>query len=165
MARPPLVAWQAPQRRLANSRLPLLAFAFETAEDIEAAFRNRKPAHTYSRISNPTVEDLEIRIRLLANAQAVIAVSSGMAAIANVIMAVAEAGSNIVTTRFLFGNTLSLFENTLGAWGLKVKYVDLSDLGQTAAAIDADTRGVFLETITNPQLQVVEIAKIGWAAD
>jgi len=83
-----------------------------------------------------------------------------MAAISNVILALAEAGSNIVTTRYLFGNTYSLFQNTLKPWGLHTTYVNLEDENQLRAALNENTRAVFLETITNPQLQVVDIKNI-----
>ena len=134
-----------------------VAFEHATAEDMQAAFEGRLAAHSYSRISNPTVADYEERVRLLADALGVIAVSSGMAAISNVILALAEAGTNIVTTGALFGNTYSLFESTLRPWGLDITYIDLSDSDALAAAIDENTRAVFLETITNPQLQVADI--------
>jgi O-acetylhomoserine (thiol)-lyase len=144
-------------------RMPVydsVAFEHETAESMQAAFEGRVPAHSYTRISNPTIEDYEQRVRLLAGALGVIAVSSGMAAISNVILALAEAGTNIVTTRSLFGNTYSLFESTLRPWGLDINYVDLSDADALAAAIDENTRAIFLETITNPQLQVIDVATV-----
>ncbi len=137
-----------------------VAFEQESAEDIHQAFAGLKSSHTYSRISNPTVEDLEQRIRLLSDSTAVLAVSSGMAAISNVILALAEAGTNIVTTRHLFGNTLSLFERTLGPWGLEVRYVSMTDTSQIEKAIDRNTRAVFLESITNPQLEVADFAAV-----
>jgi O-acetylhomoserine (thiol)-lyase len=148
-------------------RMPVydsVAFEHETAENMQAAFEGRLPAHSYSRISNPTIEDYEQRVRLLANALGVIAVSSGMAAISNVILALAEAGTNIVTTRSLFGNTYSLFENTLRPWGLDINYVDLSNPDALATAIDENTRAVFLETITNPQLQVFDVEAVAKVA-
>lgn len=144
-------------------RMPVydsVAFEHETAENMQAAFEGRLPSHSYSRISNPTVEDYEQRVRLLADALGVIAVSSGMAAISNVILALAEAGTNIVTTRSLFGNTYSLLESTLRPWGLDISYVDLSNADALAAAIDENTRAVFLETITNPQLQVIDVEAV-----
>ncbi len=137
-----------------------VAFEFETARDLELSFEGKKPAHAYSRISNPTVADFEQRVKTLADALGVIAVSSGMAAISNVIMSLAEAGTNIVSSRFLFGNTISLFEHTLKPWGLSVKYVDMDSLDAIGRAIDVSTRAVFLETITNPQLQVADIKSI-----
>jgi O-acetylhomoserine (thiol)-lyase len=141
-----------------------VTFEHESAEDMQAAFQGRRAAHSYSRISNPTVEDFEQRVQLLCDALGVIAVSSGMAAISNVMLALCEAGTNVVTTRSLFGNTYSLFESTLRPWGLDIKYVDLSDAGAVAAAIDENTRAVFLETITNPQLQVVDIKAVAEVA-
>jgi len=148
-------------------RMPVydsVAFEHESAEDMQAAFEGRLAAHSYSRISNPTIEDYEQRMRLLSDALGVIAVSSGMAAISNVIMALAEMGTNIVTSRSLFGNTYSLFESTLRPWGLDINYVDLSDGNALAAAINENTRAVFLETITNPQLQVVDVESVARVA-
>ena len=141
-----------------------VAFEHETAENMQAAFEGRLPAHSYSRISNPTIEDYEQRVRLLADALGVIAVSSGMAAISNVFLALAEAGTNIVTTRLLFGNTYSLLESTLRPWGLDISYVDLSNTDALAAAINENTRAIFLETITNPQLQVIDVAAVAKVA-
>jgi len=137
-----------------------VAFEHDSAEDINRVFAGRKPAHAYSRITNPTVEEFENRIKLLSDAVAVIAVSSGMAAITNVILALAGSGTNIVTSCHLFGNTLSLIERTLKPWGLEARYVSMSDPSSVAAAIDGSTRAVFLETITNPQLEVADIKAI-----
>jgi O-acetylhomoserine (thiol)-lyase len=144
-------------------RMPVydtVAFEFESARDINQAFAGRRPAHAYSRISNPTVEDFEQRIRLISGGAAVIAVSSGMAAISNVILTLAGAGTNIITSKHLFGNTLSLLEKTLQPWGLEVRYVDMSDTSGIRKAIDKNTRAVFLESITNPQLEVADFKEI-----
>ena len=144
-------------------RFPLydtVAFEAESAHDLELAFSGKKAQHSYSRISNPTVEDFEQKIRLLSNSFGVLAVASGMAAISEVVLALAGAGSNVVTSRYLFGNTLSLFESTLGRWGLEVRYADMTDCASVDAAIDENTRLVFLEVITNPHLQVADIAAI-----
>jgi O-acetylhomoserine (thiol)-lyase len=133
-----------------------VAFEFDSAKDINLAFAGRKPAHTYSRITNPTVEDFEQRIRLVSGGAAAIAVSSGMAAISNVILTLAGAGTNIVTSKHLFGNTLSLFEKTFKPWGLQIKYADMSDPDAVSQSIDHNTRALFLESITNPQLEVAD---------
>jgi O-acetylhomoserine (thiol)-lyase len=137
-----------------------VAFEFKNADDINQAFAGRKPAHAYSRISNPTVENFEQRIRLISGGSAAIAVSSGMAAISNVILTLAGAGTNIVTSKHLFGNTLSLFERTLKPWGLEVRYVDMSRPAEIQKSIDENTRAVFLESITNPQLEVADFKAI-----
>lgn len=137
-----------------------VAFEFQTALEMQLAFEGRRLAHSYSRISNPTVAEFEDRVRLLADAKGALAVASGMAAIANVIMALAEAGTNVVTSKFLFGNTYSLFEQTLKPWGLQVSYVDMTNPAELEAALNENTRAIFLETITNPQLQVADMAMI-----
>ncbi|MCQ9205037.1 MAG: PLP-dependent transferase [Omnitrophica bacterium] len=134
-----------------------VAFEFKSAEDIELAFQGKKPAHMYSRISNPTIENFEQKIRIVTDSLGVVAVSSGMAAISNVILAIANSGDNIVTTKYLFGNTYSLFEKTLKSWGLKAKYTDLTKGSFVEGLIDKKTKAIFFETITNPQLEVADV--------
>lgn len=134
-----------------------VAFEFKSAEEIELAFQRKKPAHMYSRISNPTVEAFEQRIKAVTDAVGVIALSSGMAAIANVILAVASQGDNIITTKRLFGNTYSLFESTLRSWGLEPRYADLTQIDSVKGMIDGKTKAIFFETVTNPQLEIVDI--------
>lgn len=134
-----------------------VAFEFDTAEETEEAFLGRKPRHTYTRSTNPTVEHLEQKIKHITGAQAVVAVSSGMAAIANTVLAIARQGENIVTTKFVFGNTYSLFERTLQPWGLETRYADFARPETIETLIDANTRALFFETITNPQLEVADI--------
>lgn len=141
-----------------------VAFEFKTSEDIELAFQKKKPAHMYSRISNPTVEAFEQRVKAVTDAAGVIALSSGMAAITNILLGVASQGDNIVTTKHLFGNTYSLFTKTLQSWGLDARFVDLTDIAQVKDAIDHKTKAVFFETITNPQLEVVDVKAIAKVA-
>ncbi len=137
-----------------------VAFEFATAEELELAFQGKKPAHMYSRISNPTVEHLEQKIKALTDAAGVLALSSGMAAISNTILTIAKSKDNIITSKHLFGNTYSLFENTLKDWGLETRYIDLTKPEKVNQLIDGKTKAVFLETITNPQLEVVDIKAI-----
>ncbi len=141
-------------------RMPVyesVAFEFKTAQEIELAFQGRKPAHTYSRITNPTVEYFEERIKAVTGAVGVIALSSGMAAISNIILTIARTGDNIVTSKHLFGNTYSLFEYTLKEWGLEARYVDLTKSAQVRDLIDKKTKAIFFETVTNPQMEVVDV--------
>jgi len=141
-----------------------VAFEADSAEELEAAFKGEKLRHLYSRISNPTVEYFEAKIRNITDAFAVTAMSSGMAAISNLIMALGKAGDNIITTRHLFGNTLSLFEKTFKPYELSVKYTDLTDPGQIEEQIDSRTIAIFFETITNPQLEVADIRTLSTIA-
>ncbi|MCL5279547.1 MAG: PLP-dependent transferase [Planctomycetes bacterium] len=141
-------------------RMPVydsVSFELETAEEIEEAFAGRRPRHTYTRITNPTVEHLEQKIKQITGAGGVVAVSSGMAAIANTILGIARQGENLVTTRSIFGNTYSLFERTLKPWGLETRYADFTRPETIEPLIDLNTRALFFETITNPQLEVADI--------
>ncbi len=137
-----------------------VAFEHPDARSMQLTFEGKKPAHAYSRITNPTVSDFEQRISSLCGGGLVIAVSSGMAAISNTIVALGGADTNIVTSRNLFGNTLSLFEKTLAPWGLETRCVDMTDPGAVAGAIDDKTRAVFFESMTNPQLEVADCTVI-----
>jgi O-acetylhomoserine (thiol)-lyase len=140
------------------------AFDFETAEQMELAFQGRIPAHAYSRISNPTVENLELRIKQITGALNVTALSSGMAAISNVIFLLARAGSNIVASKHLFGNTYVFFESTIKELGIETRFCDLTNDAEVKAHIDHNTVAVFVETITNPQLEVVDIKQLALVA-
>lgn len=133
------------------------AFDFDNSLDIQGAFTGSKPAHAYTRSSNPTVEYFEHRVKSITDGVAVLACASGMSAITNVIMSLCSAGDNIVTTRKLFGNTFSLFESTLKPFGLDFRYANFSDLSTVKPLIDNKTRLIFLETITNPQLEVADL--------
>jgi O-acetylhomoserine (thiol)-lyase len=137
-----------------------VSFEFETAEEIEDAFLGKRLRHTYTRTTNPTVEHLEQKIKHITGAIGVIAVSSGMAAIASTILSITRQGDNLVTTRSVFGNTYSLFERTLQPWGLETRYADFAHPETIEPLIDAETRALFFETITNPQLEVADIGAL-----
>ena len=134
-----------------------LAYEFATAEEMEAAFCGRTAEHTYSRVTNPTVQHFEERVKAITGAYGVTALNSGMAAISNTFLTLAWSGSNIVTSRHLFGNTYSFFVNTLKAFGVDVRFCDLTNPADVAAQLDEDTCGVFVEVITNPQMEVADL--------
>ncbi|MCC8145422.1 MAG: aminotransferase class V-fold PLP-dependent enzyme [Bacteroidales bacterium] len=136
------------------------AFEFDSAEEMEEAFLGKSGKHTYSRISNPTVEAFELNIQQISGAKNVLAVSSGMAAISNVFMTLASSGSNIVTSPHLFGNTFSLFLFTLKAFGVEVRFCNLLDEEEVKSRIDDKTCAVFTEIITNPHMEVVDLQSL-----
>ena len=137
-----------------------VAFEFQDAQQMADAFCNRIKAPDYARVENPTVTNLEQRVKALTQAQHVTAFNSGMAAISNALLAVSAQGRNIVTSRHLFGNTLTLLTTTLRRWGVEARLRDLTDLQAVAQAIDSDTCAVFLEVLTNPQLEVADLQAI-----
>jgi O-acetylhomoserine (thiol)-lyase len=140
------------------------AFEFDTAEEMEDAFLGKNGKHTYSRISNPTVEFFENRIKEASGAAHVLAVSSGMAAISNTFMTIAYAGSNIVTSPHLFGNTFSLFLFTLQAFGVEARFCNLLDKEEVEHSIDDKTCAIFTEIITNPHLEVADLKMLSHIA-
>lgn len=138
-----------------------VAFGFAKAEDMELAFTYRKPAHAYSRITNPTVEHFEKKLTMLERGLGTIAVSSGMAGLTTALLALLSRGDNLVASKFLFGNTYSLLKNTLSEFGIDTHFVDIREINQLADAIDEQTRLILVETISNPQMVVPDFAKIG----
>ncbi|MDU1905319.1 MAG: PLP-dependent transferase [Dysgonomonas sp.] len=136
------------------------AFEYKTAEDIANAFQFRAIGHTYSRISNPTVENLEQKIKAASGAESVMAFASGMGAISNAFLSIAYAGCNIVTSPHLFGNTFSLFQFTLAEFGVEVRFVDTDNLQEIEKAIDDNTCAFFCELITNPHMEVANLPEI-----
>ena len=133
------------------------AYEFESAEQMELAFTGKTADFAYSRISNPTVQYFEDRVKAITGAASVTALNSGMAAISNAIITIAKSGSNIVTSRHLFGNTYSFFASTLAAFGVETRFCDLTNADETEAQIDENTCALFLEIITNPQMEVADL--------
>ena len=133
------------------------AYQFPDAASMTEAFSGRSGEPDYSRVMNPTVTFLENRVRQLTGAQSVTAFNSGMAAISNLFLAVAEQGKNIVTSPHMFGNTYSLITKTLKRFGVEARVVDLTDLEAVAKAVDEQTACLFLEIVTNPQLEVADL--------
>jgi len=134
-----------------------VAYEFEDAQTMSDTFRGRILAPDYSRTMNPTVTHLENKVRALTGARYVTAFNSGMAAISNALLALSGQGRSIVTSRHLFGNTFALLTQTLLRFGVETRLVDLTDLSAVEAAIDPTTCGIYLEVITNPQLEVAPL--------
>lgn len=140
------------------------AFEFDSAQAMADAFCGRVLEPDYSRVMNPTVTFFEDRVKELTDAQNVFAFNSGMAAISNALIAVAQSGSNIVTSNHLFGNTVSLINKTLGRLGVDGKAVNLLDIDAVEAAVDEHTCCIFLEIVTNPQMEVADVAALAEVA-
>ena len=137
------------------------AYEFETADEMADAFTGKVLVPDYSRVMNPTVMHLEDKVKALTGAKDVIAFTSGMAAISNAIFALAGAGKNIVTSRHLFGNTFSFLTSTLKRFGVETRLCDLTDLEEVERNVDGDTCCIFLEIITNPQMEVADLKALG----
>ena len=134
-----------------------VAYEFDNAQLMADAFCGRIDAPDYSRVENPTVTNLELRVKALTGAERVIALNSGMAAISNTMFAIVEQGKNVITSRHLFGNSYSLLTSTLKRLGVEAKLCDLTDIASVEKQIDNNTCCLFLEVMTNPQLEVADV--------
>ncbi|MFO1133915.1 MAG: O-succinylhomoserine sulfhydrylase [Rhodoblastus sp.] len=135
-------------------------FVYDTAEAAEARFKGNEPGFVYSRFSNPTVAMFEQRMALLEGAEAARATASGMAAVTAAVMGLVRSGDHVVAARALFGSCLYIVEEWLPRFGVASTLVDGADLGQWRAAMRPNTKVCFLESPTNPQLEVLDIAAI-----
>ena len=126
------------------------AYAYKTAQELADIFDGKAPGHVYARISNPTTSSLEARLTLLEDGIGCIATSSGMAAIASVVMGLVKTGDQIIAAAGIFGGTVSLFENTLKRFGMETVLVDAADTDNFAKAINNKTKLIFVESIGNP---------------
>ncbi|WP_299918845.1 O-succinylhomoserine sulfhydrylase [uncultured Roseobacter sp.] len=140
-------------------------FVYETAEDAEARFIEAGPDEfIYARYGNPTVSMFEERIAALEGAEDAFATASGMAAVSGALTSMLKAGDHVVSARALFGSCLYVLEEVLTRFGVEVTFVDGTDLAAWEAAIRDDTAAVFFESISNPTLQVIDIAAVSQLA-
>lgn len=137
-----------------------VAYEFDNAQLMSDVFCGRVSAPDYSRVGNPTVENLEQRVKGITGATDVVAFNSGMAAISAVFIAFAQQGKNIVSSRHMFGNTYSLLTSTLKRFGVEARLCDLTNVEQVEQQLDDNTCCVYLEIMTNPQLEVVDIVAL-----
>jgi O-succinylhomoserine sulfhydrylase len=136
-------------------------FVYETAEAAEARFIEAgEDEYIYARYGNPTVRMFEERIAALEGAEDAFATASGMAAVNGALMAMLKAGDHVVAARALFGSCLYILEDILPRYGVEVTFVDGTDLAQWEGAIRPDTSVVFFESMSNPTLELIDIASV-----
>jgi len=135
-------------------------FVYPNMETAEARMKGDEPGYVYSRYSNPTVAMFEERMALFEGAEAARATASGMAAVTASVMSLVKAGDHVVAARALFGACLYVVEDLLPRFGVASTLVDGADLSQWRAAMRPETKILFLESPTNPCLEVYDIAAI-----
>jgi O-acetylhomoserine (thiol)-lyase len=139
------------------------AFGNKTAQNLENIFNNHEPGFSYTRINNPTIEAFEKRIAFLEGGIGAVACSSGMAAISLAILNILKTGDEIVSSAAIFGGTLGLFKD-LQAFGITTRF-SKDDLKESYEnEINDKTRLIFVETISNPKLDVIDIRAIAKVA-
>lgn len=135
-------------------------YVYPRAEDAEAAFKGQNDRFIYSRYANPTVAMLEERLRLLEGAEACRTTSSGMAAVFATLMSLAKAGDRVVASRALFGSIHYIIGELLPTYGIETEFVDGADLDAWAKALSRPATCVFLETPSNPALEVIDLPAV-----
>ncbi len=135
-------------------------FIYDTAEAAEARFKGEDPGFIYARFSNPTVRMFEDRMALLEGAEDARATASGMAAVTAALMGQVKAGDHVVAAKALFGSCRYIVEELLPRFGVESTLVDGDDLDQWRAALRPNTRTLFLESPTNPTLDLIDIAAV-----
>ena len=135
-------------------------YVYESAEEAEAAFAGDKDRYIYSRYANPTLSMLEERLALLEGAEACATTASGMAAVFAALACQVEAGDYVVASRALFGSCLYIVTDILPRLGVETRVVDGTNLAEWEEALSRKTKCVFLETPTNPTLEIIDLAAV-----
>ena len=135
-------------------------YVYDNSAQAEARFRGEDQGYQYSRFANPTVSMLERRIAEFEGAEAARATATGMAAVTLALMSQVKAGDHVVASKAIFGSCLYVVEDYLPRYGVTSTLVDGRDLDQWRAAFRPNTKTCFLETPTNPNLEVVDIAEV-----
>src|SRR4030067_1114730 len=136
---------------------PPASHRFDTAEELSDVFAGKKAGFIYQRLRNPTNQVLEKRLSLLTGGLDAVVTGSGMAAINNAVLAICQAGDEIVSGNSLFMSTFLLFNNVLKKLGIGVTLVETADHGAWKAAVTPRTKALFVETIGNPKMDVPDI--------
>lgn len=132
-------------------------FAFPSAAHGAALFSGKRDGFIYTRIGNPTIQALEDNVAELENGCGGIATSSGMGAICTVYLALLNAGDHVVSTASVYGPTRGLLEKDFSRFGVESTYVDTCDLAQLEKALRPNTKFLYVETPSNPTMQVTDI--------
>ncbi|MEM9369913.1 MAG: O-succinylhomoserine sulfhydrylase [Pseudomonadota bacterium] len=135
-------------------------FVYDSAEAAEARFKGEEDGFVYSRYGNPTVRMFEERIALLEGAEDAFATATGMAAVHAALMCQLRAGDHIVASRALFGSCLYIVETLCPRFGIEITLVDGTDLDQWRAAMREETKLAFLESPSNPTLEIIDIGAV-----
>jgi O-succinylhomoserine sulfhydrylase len=136
------------------------SYVFEDADDMREQFAEEKEGHIYSRYANPNVEEFIQKMALLEGAENGWATATGMAAVFTTFASLLESGDHIVACRSVFGSTHRLFTEILPKWNIQTSYVDFSDYEGFERAIQRQTKMIYVETPSNPGLEIIDLKKL-----
>jgi O-succinylhomoserine sulfhydrylase len=137
------------------------SYTFDDADHMAALFNEEEEGYIYSRYANPNITEFIQKVADLEGTEAGWATASGMAAIFSTFGAFLETGDEILSSRSVFGSTHKLFTEILPKWGIKTNYVPFDDLDSWEAAVTANTKVLYLETPTNPGIDIIDLQKAG----
>ncbi|MEX2605326.1 MAG: O-succinylhomoserine sulfhydrylase [Gracilimonas sp.] len=137
------------------------SYVFENAEHMRAMFAGEEEGNVYSRYSNPTVDEFIDKIAQMEEAEAGWATASGMAAVFSTFAALLESGDEILSSRSVFGSTHKLFTQIFPKWNINTNYVSVTDFSEWEEAITPQTKILYLETPSNPALDIVDMEEAG----
>lgn len=136
------------------------SYVFHDSQDAADRFALKAAGNIYGRLTNPTQDIFERRIAALEGGSAALAVASGAAAITYTIQALTKAGDNVVAAKTIYGGTYNLLEHTLPAYGITAKFVDPDEEGTFENAIDENTKAIYIESLGNPNSNLIDIEKV-----
>lgn len=151
---------RTPECEHSEAIFPTSSYVFNSAAEAAARFSGDVEGNVYSRYTNPTVRTFEERLAALEAGEACAATASGMAAIYAVCMAHLKTGDHLISSRSVFGSTNVLFEKFLKKFGIEVSYVDLLDINDWKNALQQNTKLFFLESPSNPVIEIADIPAI-----
>ena len=137
------------------------SFTFENAEEARAMFNDEIPGNIYSRYSNPNTDEFIQKLCLMEKCEDGVSVASGMSAMFTSIAALLKSGDHVISSRAIFGSTHQLFTNILPRWGIESSYFDLASPEIIEALIKPNTKMIFVETPSNPGLDMVDMEYLG----
>lgn len=141
------------------------SFCFDNAEEMRATFADETDFNIYSRFSNPNVDEFVQKMCALEGAEAGYATASGMSAIFASFMALLKAGDHLLSARSIFGSTHTVITKFLPKWGIEASYFDVNDPAGIEAMIQPNTKMIFVETPSNPGLEIIDIAYLAGIAN
>jgi len=151
-------AEQEDQNQALNSPIYMTStFTFTDLQQAEDTFSFKRRAYVYTRGGNPTINLFEQRLATLENGVDGVAFSSGMAAISSVILSFSGAGDSVLAHRNLYGSTFGFLNHLIVKYGINTDFIDMTDLNNVERSITPNTRVMFLETPTNPALEIIDI--------
>lgn len=136
------------------------SYVFHDSQDAADRFALKASGNIYGRLTNPTQDIFERRIAALEGGSAALAVASGAAAVTYTIQALTKAGDNVVAAKTIYGGTYNLLEHTLPTYGVNAKFVDPDEEGAFENAIDENTKAIYIESLGNPNSNLIDIEKV-----